>query len=211
MYLTKRILIHLAGYLVMGLGVIFMYRALQGSFPYDAISHYITVLVNQSWMTLGFASMIFGTAYTLLNFAIMRKWQVFIGLIPVYTFGFVLNFWELIIPKGYSWGHPFLNGTMAIVGLFIYGLGIAMLLVNKKFPIAPSELMMMYLKVKLNNKTFLAKLIIEISLITIAMTLAWITQDFSQIGWFTFASVILIGPIIQFFEKFTVKLFGIYE
>jgi len=204
---SYRVLLHVIGYLIIALGVVLIYRAEQGAYPIDAVSYYLNELIPG--IDLGIASIIINGAWVILNFILIRKWQTLGSFIIVFTFGYLINLWDWIIPANLTQYGLLLQIPLALSGLVLLGAGIALIMFNARFPLTPSEVCFLFVNEKVNS-TVKTKLIIEVTMITIAITLAAIAGQFSQIGWLTIASVLTIGFIISFFQKIFKKFITVY-
>src|SRR5690554_1073042 len=104
----------------------------QGAFPYDAISYYIAYLIPHDFITIGVASIIFGTIWVLLNFIIIKKAYVFLSLIIVFGFGTMMDLWfEHVLIYYEAVGHDlWFNMMMAFVGLALLGFSLSIIITN---------------------------------------------------------------------------------
>lgn len=209
MKLFKKIMTHIVGFSIMTFAVSLIVKTEQGAFPYDAISYYLSELIPNDFFTIGMSSILFGLAWVLLNFVIIKKPYVFWSLIIVFGFGSLMDLWFKYVLVHYSAaGHDmWFNAAMAFVGLILLGFSLSIIITNKTMPLAPSEVFLVHLK-NFIKKTWVAKVAIEAVMISIAITLAFIANNFIQIGWFTLVSAFLLGPIIGQFEKVVVPVLG---
>ncbi len=209
MKLFRRILLHILGFALLSFSVALILKTNQGSFPYDGIAYYISMLINHPFFTIGVASIIFGFVWVLLNLILIRKWYVLQSAIIVFTFGYFMDFWYYIVFNDYSITEVWLNAIIAVASLVVLGFSISLIIFNKRFPMGPSEIFLTHITT-FTKKTLLSKLYIELALITILFTLAIIAGSFEQFGWFTFVSVIMIAPVISYSQKFLSKFIEVY-
>lgn len=209
MKLFKKIIVHVIGFSIMTFAVSLIVKSEQGAFPYDAISYYISQLIPHDFMTIGRASILFGSIWIILNFIVIKKAYVFWSFIIVLGFGSLMDIWFLTLLSSYSAiNHDlWFNVIMAFFGLILLGFSLSIIITNKTMPMAPSEVFLIHIK-QFINKTWIAKVFIEIVMIVLAILLATIAKDFIQIGWFTLVSAFLLGPIIGQFEKIVVPALG---
>jgi uncharacterized membrane protein YczE len=209
MKLLKKIMVHIFGFSIMTFAVSLIVKTEQGAFPYDAISFYISDLINHPFITIGMASIIFGLLWVLLNYAIIKKLYVFWSLIIVFGFGSLMDLWfEFVLVYYEPSGHEmWFNAMMAFVGLILLGFSLSIIITNKTMPLAPSEVFLVHIT-QFTKKTWISKVLIETVMISLAVILAWIAGDFVQIGWFTAVSAFLLGSIIGMFEKIVVPILG---
>lgn len=204
---SYRILLHIIGYLAIGLGVVLIYRANQGAYPIDAMSFYLSELIPS--LSIGNASIIINGAWVVLNFILIRKWHTLLSFLIVLSFGYIIDFWNLWILKDLVISGIVFQILGALGGLILLGGGIALIMFNTKFPLTPSEVFFIWLNDKVKS-TVKTKLMIEATLITMAITMAFIASDWSQIGWFTVIAVLTMGSVISIFQKIFKKFIPVY-
>ncbi|WP_162146959.1 hypothetical protein [Acholeplasma granularum] len=202
MKLFKRIMLHVFGFAIMTFAVSLIVKTEQGAFPYDAISYYLSKIIDHEFVTIGVASIFFGLTWVLVNFIIIKKAYVFWSLIIVFGFGSLMDIWFANVLVHYNpQNHEiWFNALLAFTGLILVGFSLSIIIRNKSLPLAPSEVFLVYLT-GYTKKTWLSKVLIETVMIGLALLLAVIAKDFVQIGWFTIVSAFLLGIIISLFEK----------
>ncbi len=209
MKLFRRILLHIFGFLIMTFAVSLILKTKQGAFPYDAISYYVSNLIDHPFFTIGVSSIIFGLIWVALNYILIKKVTVFWSLIIVFGFGYLMDFWLIYVLKDYAVSETWLNVVFALVGLVLLGFSLAIIISNKSLPLAPSEVFMVHIT-KYTKKSWLSKIYIEGVLILIAFILASISKEYTQLSWFTFVSVVTVGPVINFFQHIVSKFIADY-
>lgn len=209
MRLFRRILLHIIGFALLSFSVALILKTNQGSFPYDGITYYISILINHPIFTIGVSSIIFGALWVLLNLILIKKWYVLQSLIVVFTFGYFMDFWYYLVFNDYHITEVWLNALIAVASLFILGFSISLIIFNKRFPIGPAEVFLIHIT-KYTKKTLLSKLYIESTLTVILLVFAVIAGTFEQVGWFTFVSVILIAPVISYSQKLLSRFIEVY-
>lgn len=209
MKLFRRILLHMFGFLLMTLSVSIIIKTKQGAFPYDAISYYLSILIDHDFFTIGVSSIIFGLIWVILNFIVIKDVKVFWSLIIVFGFGYLMDLWFAFVLVHYNVSEMWLNGLVALGALFLLGFSLSIIISNKSLPLAPSEVFMVHI-IKYTKKSWIAKIYIEMTLIVIALILATMAGNYEQISWFTFVSVVLVGPFITINQKFVGKFIKDY-
>jgi uncharacterized membrane protein YczE len=209
MKLISRISLHIVGYFLMGLAVTLIYRSHQGAYPIDAMTYYVHLISNHPFITIGMASIILNTLWAVFNFILSKKPQMFLSLILVFTFGYMIDFWNVWILKDFYIEDAFVQFLTGLSALILLSAAIALVTFNKRFPVTPSEAFLIFLADKLKH-TAKAKILMELILTLIAITLALISWNFTQLGWLTVASVLFIGYIILFFQKIFSKFILVY-
>lgn len=209
MQLFKRILLQIFGYSFMAFGIAMIIRSNQGSFPYDAISFYLSELIPIDFLTIGVASILIGITWSILNFIILKKLKVFLSLIIVFTIGYLIDLFYYIVLGSYDASNTIMNIMVAVVGLIIVCFSVGIIVLNKSLPGAPSETTLVYLQTKIKSN-WAPKLIIEGSLALIAFVLGLIYGDLFQLGWFTLLCVFGCGPMINLFSRLFKNVIGEY-
>ncbi|VEU83119.1 hypothetical protein [Acholeplasma hippikon] len=204
MKLFKRILLQVLGYFIMSSGIALILHGKQGAFPYDAISFYLAELIPVDFLTVGRASFIIGISWTILNFILIKNWRIFFSLIVVFSIGSFIDFFDLIVFKGFYPTTFFMNALISVVGLVIVCFAVGIVVLNKSLPAAPSEIALVYLSSKIKTG-WVPKIIIEGGLAVIAVILGLIYGNLFQIGWFTILCAFGCGPMINFFRKILIK------
>lgn len=201
----NRIIIHTMGYLILGLGIMLIIKTKIGSFPYDATVYYLMKIINVKEIDFGITSIITGGIITIINFILIRKKEVFFSFLLILVFGFVLSFWGWFLPDSIYQGTFHLDFLIALLGITIVSIALAIIIQNKRFPTSPPEMSLIYLIGKTKNP-FISKLIIELTFILIALIMAFILNDFSQITWFSLVTIPLSSVLIHIFNKFIIKI-----
>lgn len=204
MKLFRRILLQIFGYAFMASGIAMIIHGKQGSFPYDAISFYLSELIPLDFLTIGTASIIIGVTWTILNAILNKSLKVFLSLIVVATIGLIIDFFYYTVFGAYVADNLLINIIISVVGLVIVCFSVGIVVLNKSLPAAPSEIALIFLSSRIKIG-WLPKIIIEGGLATIALILGIIYGDISQIGWFTLLCVFGCGPMINFFRSILIK------
>ena len=136
----NRVIIHTMGYLILGLGIMLIIKTKIGSFPYDATVYYLMKIINVKEIDFGITSIITGGIITIINFILIRKKEVFFSFLLILVFGFVLSFWGWVLPDSIYQGTFHLDFLIALLGITIVSIALAIIIQNKRFPTSPPEM-----------------------------------------------------------------------
>jgi uncharacterized membrane protein YczE len=191
----KRIIFYLLGILIACLGVTFIVKVNVGAGPWDIVN---LGLSEKTGLTFGTWVAISQGFFLLLNGLILKKRPEFESLLTVLLWGTVTDFWMEIVFKTDDYSDMALLGKWGIflLGILLIGMGVGIYLTSN-LPKMPYDGTMVALSQKFNMSLTASRTILE----GCAVVLGLIIGGSVRVGIGTVIIFLLIGQLIQFFNK----------
>lgn len=197
--MLKKYIIHTFGFLIISLGIVGVIFAGLGATPIDAFNYFIYKIVP---LSLGTIVIITGLSVSALAFFFNREKEMIISVGFIFLVGIFIDIWKLLfelLPAA-TFDNYFLKIPVAISSLILITFGVA-ITITTNLPASPYEKLMLVLDMKVNSLMW-SKVIIEGTFFAFAVILGLYTgRLFEQVHIFTFALVILSGPMMSFFAN----------
>jgi|GEM_PF-5279656 len=204
---TLRYIFSAIGICISSLGVSFLLFAQLGSGPFDAFNFYMSEIYQSTsflkFLDVGNTVVFHSTLITFLIVAIRRKIKYFIYLIPGALFGFVLNFWMVLLENLPS--SEVLRWCLAPLGVITLALGITVGALSNAM-MSPYDGFGWLIHDYIIKNMSVARFLLEGFFFLLALLLCMAFNDYSQIGIFTFVIVGVLGFIVKFMIKYLSKL-----
>jgi uncharacterized protein len=215
--MTKKIIIHAFGFIVIALGIALIISSRLGASPIDAFNYFLFALVYPIIpyikigsvvfvMTIGKVIIFTGLVVTLLTYFLNKKPDMLISAIFLFVVGLFVDIWLVFIgyfPDLYLDLMVF-RILMATLGMLFCAFGVAITILTG-LPASPYERLMLVIYKKI-NKLSLSKIIVEGSFFVIAVILGLITQRlFEQVHIFTVVMTFMMGILVGMFTNILKK------
>lgn len=210
MKLTKKIILHTLGFIVIALGISTIITSKLGASPIDAFNYFLHKIIVDfiPSLTLGTIIIFTGLAVTLLAFIFNKNKNMLISAIFLFVVGIFVDMWMFLL--GYI-PDEILNLMvfrliLAISGMLFCSFGVAVTILTG-LPASPYERLMLVIHERINNLA-ISKIIVEGSFFLIAIALGLLTQSlFEQVNVFTIVMTFSIGPLVLLFSNIIKKRF----
>lgn len=207
--MTKRIIAHIGGFILIGLGVSLIIYSNQGAFPIDALNWFIANLIPSSIIDNGIVNYVVSILLAVLTYFIVKKPKVFISVIMVTFVSLAISVFGRILTPLIP-DHLALKIILAPVGLLLIAFGSNFTIVSG-LPSAPVEQLMMVLT-QYTNSMKKARYFMEAVFLALAIITGLIYKDlWAQVNWFTLVAVLFIGPLMEFLIPANKKILGLKE
>ena len=197
--MIKKLGIHFLGVVFIPLGVAMIVNAQIGAFPWDGINLFMFSMVQSWWpeVNLWMISFFNGTLMAILAVILYRKPKYFVSIIMIlFTSLFFELFYYLLGTYMPYHEQLYFAIPMALLGMVVMAIGINFTILSGLIASA-IELVMMFIDKKVHN-LFLAKLILEGSLLIISITLGIITGDlWLYVNWFTVIAILTVSTFVS--------------
>lgn len=200
--MTKKIIIHTSGFIVIALGIALIISSRLGASPIDAFNYFLYEIINPifAYATLGRIIIFTGLFVTALAFILNKKPDMLISAVFLFVVGLFVDFWLLIIgfiPDQYT-VLLVIRIFMATFGMLFCAFGVAVTILTN-LPASPYERLMLVIHKRINNLS-LSKMIVEGSFFVLAVILGLLTQKlFEQVHIFTIIMTFMMGILVSIF------------
>ncbi len=207
--MIKRIIAHLFGFTLVGLGVSLIIFSNQGAFPLDALNWFLAELTPSKFIDNGVWNYIMSTLIAIVTYLIIRKPKVFISIVMVLFVSLSISLFGSLILNTLP-QHIALKIILAPVGLLIIAFGANFTIVSG-LPAAPVEQLMVVLTIHTNSLKR-SRYYMEAVFAALAIVVGLIYGDlFKQIGWFSVVAILFIGPLMELLMPLNKKIIGLKE
>lgn len=195
----KKILFYLVGITVACFGVTFMIKANVGAGPWDIVN---IGLVNKVGLTFGTWVIIWQIIFLVINSFLLKKRPEYESIITVVLWGLMMDFWMEIVFKNMQLATlpPLLKWGFFLMGVLLIGVGVGIYLTSN-LPRMPYDGTMVAISSRFKLGLNISRTILEVTAVVLAVSIG------GKIGIGTVLIVLLIGHIIQFFNKISLQLY----
>ncbi|MFC0523986.1 YitT family protein [Pontibacillus salicampi] len=187
----KRTGFYFVGILIMTLGISLTIHSGLGTMPFDSLN---VGLTNTFGLTPGTWEVINGGVLIVINAMLLRHRPDLLALLTAFITGVGIDFWLYLVLSSLP-VHTFLSSFILLVtGIALVGAGVATY-VKARFAYNPVDGFMFAIKQLTGFSLGASKAIVSLLLLVIAYFLN------GPIGMGTVLAVILIGPIINYFQS----------
>ncbi len=190
------------GAFIIGFGVAVLSKA---GFGLDAFSSFIGNLVLMTEKSFRLFNFLIGICFVIINTFVNKKRFNFFAIIIAFIIGVSVDlFIPLLVNVGIGTG-MFLRILWFILGVFIYGFGVAVLI--KSTMLSPLEEYMMAIKKIFHTSIAKSKFVTDLSLIIYALFVGGVAlHSFGQVGMGTIIITLFAGKIIDIYLNIFNKL-----
>ncbi|MCF7932113.1 MAG: hypothetical protein K9K93_02985 [Acholeplasmataceae bacterium] len=204
--MTKQIITHLSGFLIVALGIVGIITVRLGAAPLDAYNYFVYVLMPDG-ITLGTVNIMTGLIVAGIVTIIEKKKQIIISMLFLLSIGVFIDLWKWLVEMmPQTLFEPLaVRLVIAAISLLMIGFGASLTLVSG-LPPSPFEVLMMIINRRVNSM-MVSKIMIEGTFFMLALILGLLSGRLSeQVNLFTMILVFTIGPMIQYFTGMITKL-----
>jgi hypothetical protein len=192
---VSRSLRYLLGLALLSLGVILAFKADLGVLSADNLTYIIARLMGT---TLGTASFLICTAIILFLLLVYRKWKFLFLFVQVGLFSPLMDFWDLVVFRSFV-PEGWIQYATFFAALWIIPLGNAVL-IRTSYPAGIYDELMFFTARLTRLRLPVARLLNEILLIGVALTLSFSTGNgWGSVRWGTFVLAGTIGILIKWY------------
>jgi uncharacterized membrane protein YczE len=198
--LKSKIFQHIAGFMIVALGIVGIINARLGASPIDAFNWFIYMVTP---LSLGTMTVLTGLTVSLIAFIFGKKsWDMLISIGLLFSVGIFIDLWKYLfelLPD--TWFQAMaVRIPMAILSIVIISIGTS-LTITTGLAMSPFERLMMIMSKKVGSPGA-AKMVIEGTFLLMAIILGYLTNRlFEQIHVFSVIMVLLNGPLVGLFVK----------
>lgn len=195
----KKILFYLIGISVACMGVTFMIKSNVGAGPWDVVN---IGLVNKIGLTFGTWVIIWQIFFLLFNAVLLKKRPEFESIITVVFWGLMMDFWmEIVFQNLYLASlSPLMRWGSFLFGVLLIGVGVGIYLTSN-LPRMPYDGTMIAISSRFKLGLNVSRTFLEGTAVIIAVSIG------GKIGVGTVVIVLIIGSIIEFFNKISLQLY----
>lgn len=187
--MTLRFAYFVVGLIILTAGVALIIKAGLGASAWDALAVGQSNLFN---LTVGTFVFINGIILMFINAFLLKKKPELLAAGTIFIIGLLIDFWLLIVFKGFNPTDIVLQVLTLIIGILTLGVGIAIYL-QAKFPASPMDTLMIAIhkrfKLNLRNSRILSE--------GFALLMAFIFRGAIGVG--TIVVTLTLGPVVQYF------------
>ena len=194
-----RIFLYVFGIMVLGLGINVLLRSTLGAGAWDTVSNNFSILINS---TIGTASIVINITVLLFVVLYNKHWKYLSILIPIFSLGFVIDFWDIIVFGGYTVNAFWLQVIFYIGGAVILSLGLSLIIVSRYPAMVYDELTISLMRLFKIKKFFTMRIMIELFAIVLATIFGFLAGiRFGAVNFGSFILAVALGPIITIHMK----------
>ena len=217
-----RLLIHILGAILIGLGVQTVVYSSIGAAPLDALTYYLSRISLQLFANsdfshiktmLGILSLLVGTIVTIILWFIRKDkkliftWlNIALAALTIFTWGILF---DSLLPLKDIFYQKLLVG---LSGIIVLSIGVFLTIISG-LPAGPHEELLKIYDEKIKN-VFISKLIVEVTyliLAFIAMVISLVVIDkgsvkFDQVGWFTILTIVSVSILLHVYNVVYLKI-----
>ncbi|MBM7692113.1 putative membrane protein YczE [Peribacillus deserti] len=191
--MIKKIPLYAFGILIACLGVALIINSTVGAGPWDIL--FVTLTVKFG-LTMGTWVMIWQAGFLIFNAILLKKRPEIESFITVLLWGVTVDFWMYVVVKGIDLTvSPLLvKWSVFLIGVILIGFGVGIYL-STNLPRMPYDGTMVAISQRFKLSLRVSRLILEGSAVILGILFG------GTMGIGTIVIVLLIGSIIQFFNK----------
>lgn len=193
--MAKRITYYLVGLAIACLGVCFLIHSKVGAGPWDVVNIGLT---ERFGLTLGTWMGLWQAFFLLVNAVLLKRRPEFESIITIFIWGMIIDFWMGIVLKNLDLTQAplIIKWSLFSLGVLLIGMGVGIYL-TADLPKMPYDGTMVALSRKFNLSFTITRTMLEGS----AVVLSFIVGGSVGIGIGTIIIFLVIGHIVQFFNK----------
>lgn len=193
--MAKRITYYLVGLAIACLGVCFLIHSKVGAGPWDVVNIGLT---ERFGLTLGTWMGLWQAFFLLVNALLLKRRPEFESIITIFIWGMIIDFWMGIVLKNLDLTKAplIIKWSLFSLGVLLIGMGVGIYL-TADLPKMPYDGTMVALSRKFNLSFTITRTMLEGS----AVVLSFIVGGSVGIGIGTIIIFLVIGHIVQFFNK----------
>ncbi|WP_318507536.1 BCR, YitT family protein [Bacillus sp. T3] len=193
--MVKRITFYLVGLAIACLGVCFLIHSKVGAGPWDVVNMGLT---ERFGLTLGTWMGLWQAFFLLVNAVLLKRRPEFESIITITIWGLIIDFWMGIVLKNLDLTQAPLSVKCSVfsIGVLFIGMGVGIYL-TADLPKMPYDGTMVALSTKFNLSFTITRTMLEGS----AVVLSFFVGGSMGIGIGTIIIFVVIGHIVQFFNK----------
>lgn len=200
-----RMIIYIAGAFVLGFGIVLCVRSEMGVSPINSVPYVLTHLVP---LSLGVLSILFYLLNIIIQLVLSDR-KIYLKILlqlPVsFLFGFVIDFWDAILPMFESLG---MKVACLCGSLFFTAFGIMLIVAMHLIPDPPTGAVQVISRVTKKNMGNV-KILYDCSCVVISLLISLLgTHRIIGFGIATIASAVFVGRILAFLQKTVGKKLG---
>jgi uncharacterized membrane protein YczE len=194
-----RIFLYVFGIMVLGLGINVLLRSTLGAGAWDTVSNNFSILINS---TIGTASIIINITVLLFVVIYNKHWKYLSILLPIFSLGFVIDFWDIIVFGDYTVDAIWLQVIFYVSGAIILSLGLSLIIVSRYPAMVYDELTVSLMRLFKIKKFFTMRIMIELFAILLATLFGFLASiGFGAVNVGSFILAVALGPIITLHMK----------
>jgi uncharacterized membrane protein YczE len=185
--------------MVLGLGINVLLRSTLGAGAWDTVSNNFSILINS---TIGTASIIINITVLLFVVIYNKHWKYLSILLPIFSLGFVIDFWDIIVFGDYTVDAIWLQVIFYVSGAIILSLGLSLIIVSRYPAMVYDELTVSLMRLFKIKKFFTMRIMIELFAILLATLFGFLASiGFGAVNVGSFILAVALGPIITLHMK----------
>lgn len=194
-----RIFLYVFGIMILGLGINVLLRSSLGAGAWDTVSNNFSQLIGS---TIGTASIIINITVLTIVFLYNKHWKYLFILMPIFSLGLVIDFWDIIIFGSYTVNALWLQLIFYVGGAVILSFGLAVIIVSKYPAMVYDELTISLMRLLNIKKFFTMRIMIELFAIVLATLFGFLAgSGFGAVNVGSFILAFAIGPMITMHMK----------
>jgi uncharacterized membrane protein YczE len=131
-----------------------------------------------------------------------KHWKYLSILIPIFSLGFVIDFWDIIVFGEYTVNAIWLQVIFYIGGAVILSLGLSLIIVSRYPAMVYDELTISLMRLFKIKKFFTMRIMIELFAIVLATIFGFLAGiKFGAVNFGSFILAVALGPIITLHMK----------
>jgi len=194
-----RIFLYVFGIMVLGLGINVLLRSTLGAGAWDTVSNNFSQLIGS---TIGTASIIINIIVLAFVFLYNKHWKYLSILVPIFSLGLVIDFWDIIVFGNYTVDALWLQLIFYVGGAVILSLGLSLIIVSRYPAMVYDELTISLMRLLKVKKFFTMRIMIELFAIVLATLFGFLASiGFGAVNVGSFILAVALGPIITLHMK----------
>ena len=194
-----RIFLYVFGIMVLGLGINVLLRSTLGAGAWDTVSNNFSQLIGS---TIGTASIIINIIVLAFVFLYNKHWKYLSILVPIFSLGLVIDFWDIIVFGNYTVDALWLQLIFYVGGAVILSLGLSLIIVSRYPAMVYDELTISLMRLLKIKKFFTMRIMIELFAIVLATLFGFLASiGFGAVNVGSFILAVALGPIITLHMK----------
>ena len=194
-----RIFLYVFGIMVLGLGINVLLRSTLGAGAWDTVSNNFSQLIGS---TIGTASIIINITVLAFVFLYNKHWKYLSILVPIFSLGLVIDFWDIIVFGNYTVDALWLQLIFYVGGAVILSLGLSLIIVSRYPAMVYDELTISLMRLLKIKKFFTMRIMIELFAIVLATLFGFLAGiGFGAVNVGSFILAVALGPIITLHMK----------
>lgn len=194
-----RIFLYVFGIMVLGLGINVLLRSTLGAGAWDTVSNNFSQLIGS---TIGTASIIINITVLAFVFLYNKHWKYLSILVPIFSLGLVIDFWDIIVFGNYTVDALWLQLIFYVGGAVILSLGLSLIIVSRYPAMVYDELTISLMRLLKIKKFFTMRIMIELFAIVLATLFGFLASiGFGAVNVGSFILAVALGPIITLHMK----------